>query len=1164
MKPFVHLHVHTEFSLLDGACRIDRLLERCKELGQDAVAITDHGVMYGVIDFYKKAKAKGIKPIIGCEVYVAPRTRFDKVHRIDNSPHHLILLCKNNKGYQNLSKLVSMAFIEGFYSKPRVDFELLSKYSEGLIALSACLAGEIPRLLVAGDFDKAKEIALKYQELYGEDNYYIELQNHGISEQVQILPLLQRLSSETGIPMVATNDSHYVLKEDSKVQNVLVCIQTNRTVHDESKMEFETDEFYIKSYDEMNSLFSNYEDALANSVKIAEMCEVDFEFGVTKLPHFTSPDGMDNAEYFKKLCMDGLFEKYENPSIEITKRLEFEINIIESMGYIDYYLIVFDFINYAKKTGIPVGPGRGSGAGSLAAYCIGITGIDPIKYNLLFERFLNPERISMPDFDIDFCYERRQEVIDYVVEKYGKDHVAQIITFGTMAARAAVRDVGRALGISYQEVDVVAKSIPAELNMTIEKAMKVSADLREHYNSSPQIKELIDMAKGLEGMPRHASTHAAGVVITKDPVESYLPLQANDGAIITQFPMTTLEELGLLKMDFLGLRNLTVIQSTLDMLSQRGIEIDINKIDDKDKKIYKMLSDGQTFGVFQFESAGMRQVLIQLKPETLEDLIAVISLYRPGPMDSIPTYIKNRHNIKGITYKHPLLRPILDVTYGCIVYQEQVMEIFRKLAGYSFGRADLVRRAMSKKKMDVMQKERHSFIHGDTNSDGSISCVGCVANGVPEDIANSIFDEMSSFASYAFNKSHAAAYATVSYQTAYLKAHYPNEYMAALLTSVIDNTDKIIEYIDECKRLGIEILPPHVNKSGYAFTVDGSAIRFGLLAIKNIGKGLIATLLKEREDGEYTDFTDFISRMHGKDLNKRTLESLIKSGAFDNMKYNRHEMLVGYEAIITDLDFVKKNSVEGQLNLFSGEVTGLKEEFFVERYEEFSLNKLLSMEKETTGLYISGHPLDKLAPLKDKLKLKSINQIISEGKEDVNHRLDGSSVQVLAVVSQLKSKITKNNETMAFAELEDRGGKIECLIFPNAYANYKSVISSSEAVLVKGRLSLREDEDTKIICEEITDAAIFDIEKLAPKPTKNKKKGIHLKIPSTNVSEYVKVKSLLEYANAENAVNTPVYIFFSEEKKYVICPNNMWVISSDALIKELKYILGEENVVVIN
>ncbi len=1163
MKDFVHLHVHSQYSLLDGACRIDRLIDRCIELGQKAVAITDHGVMYGAIDFYKKATAKGIKPIIGCEVYVAPRTRFDKVHRVDNSPHHLVLLCKNNKGYENLIKLVSAGFVEGFYSKPRIDMELLEKYSEGLIALSACLAGEIPRLLMQDEYDKAVELALKYQSVFGKDNYYIEIQNHGIKEQVQILPLLNKLSQETGIGMVATNDSHYVLKEDGKSQNVLVCIQTNRTVHDESKMEFETDEFYIKSYDEMNNLFSAYKDSLSNTVKIADMCHVDFQFGVTKLPHFTAPNGEDNNAYFKRLCYEGLYKHYgQDVSSDIVERLDFEINIIETMGYVDYYLIVFDFINYAKETGIPVGPGRGSGAGSLAAYCVGITGIDPIKYNLLFERFLNPERISMPDFDIDFCYERRQEVIDYVVDKYGNDHVAQIITFGTMAAKAAIRDVGRALGLGYQTVDAIAKMIPTELNITIDKALKVSTELKEQYESSTQIKELIDTARSLEGMPRHSSVHAAGVVITKDTVESYVPLQSNEGVIVTQFPMTTLEELGLLKMDFLGLRNLTVIKSTIDMLALKGITLDIDKIDDTDPAVYKLMASGQTFGVFQFESAGMRQVLVQLKPESLEDLIAVISLYRPGPMDSIPTYIRNRHNMSQITYKHPLLKPILEVTYGCIIYQEQVMEIFRKLAGYSFGRADLVRRAMSKKKMDVMEKERHSFIYGDTNEDGSVSCVGCVANGVPAEVANSIFDEMSSFASYAFNKSHAAAYATVSYQTAFLKCHYPNEYMAALLTSVIDNTDKIIEYIGECKRIGISILQPHVNKSKYLFTVEEKSIRFGLLAIKNIGRGFITNLVKERQlVGDYKDFPDFINRMHGKDMNKRTIESLIKSGALDGLGYNRHEMLQGYEAILSDLDYVKKNSIEGQLNLFGGEAAKGHDEFILEKFEEFPLNRLLSMEKETTGLYMTGHPLDRVGSLYDKLKLQKIGEILAEAKEDILNKKDGEPVNLLTVVTQVKTKNTKNNDTMAFAEIEDMSGRMELLIFPKVYASCKATLASSEAIVIKGRLSLREDEDPKIICESLLDA---DNVNIAEKPKKKEKKlGIHLKIDNSSSMNYTKVKALLESSHLQNSKNTPVYLFLNDTKQYLLCPEYMWVAMSNTLVDELKYILGQENVVII-
>ena len=824
MERFVHLHVHSEYSLLDGACRIERLAEKVKALGQPAVAITDHGVMYGAIEFYHAAKKAGVKPIIGCEVYVAPRTRFDKQHRVDSSPYHMVLLCENEEGYQNLIKLVSAAYIEGFYNKPRVDNELLRQHHRGLICLSACLAGRIPRMLSAGDYAAAEQAVREYVDIFGKDNFFIELQNHGIEEQKRILPQLIKLARENEVGLVATNDAHYINREDSSNQSILVCIQTGRTVNDPSDLEFQTDQFYIKSLEEMRQAIPDVDEAFENTVRIAERCNLEFEFGKTKLPYFAAPNGEDNLAYFRRMSYEGMHRLYgEDPAPSVIERLEYELGVIAQMGYVDYYLIVHDFIAYAKSRGIPVGPGRGSGAGSLAAYCIGITGIDPIRYNLLFERFLNPERVSMPDFDIDFCYVRRQEVIDYVVQKYGSDHVAQIITFGTMAARAAVRDVGRALALGYQNVDAVAKMIPNELGMTIDKALSAVPELKKSYESDENIRQLIDVSRALEGMPRHASTHAAGVVITREPADTYVPLQKNDDAIVTQYPMTTLEELGLLKMDFLGLRNLTVIHDAEEMIRRTVPGFDMESIPMDDAATFKMLGEGHAFGVFQFESAGMRNVITQLGPESIEDLIAVISLYRPGPMESIPRYIRNRHNPRLVTYKTPELRPILEVTYGCIVYQEQVMQICRQLAGYSYGRADLVRRAMAKKKHDVMEKERESFLDG------------AEQNGIDRKIANEIFDEMSSFASYAFNKSHAAAYAELAYRTAYLKCHYPREYMAALLTSVLDNTAKLTEYIGECRRLGIEVLPPSVFESQAGFSVSGTKIRFGLAAIKNIG-----------------------------------------------------------------------------------------------------------------------------------------------------------------------------------------------------------------------------------------------------------------------------------------------------------------------------------------
>lgn len=910
-RNFTHLHLHTEYSLLDGACRIEGLMQRVKALGQTAVAITDHGVMYGCVDFYKAAKKAGVKPIIGCEVYVATRTRFDKVNRIDGS-NHLVLLCKNETGYKNLIKMVSAGFTEGFYNKPRVDHELLEEYHEGLICLSACLAGEIPQALLAGDYEKAKNLARYYEDLFGKGNYYIEIQDHGLDEQRTVLPLLVRLSRETGIPLVATNDAHYLEKEDSRMQHILICIQTNKTVNDDDVLEFGTDEFYVKSTEEMYELFSAWPEACENTNRIAEMCSFDFEFGVTKLPYFVAPDGMDNKEYFVKLCRDGLLRRYgADVPEDIRARLDYEISIIDRMGYINYYLIVFDFINYAKSQGIPVGPGRGSGAGSLAAYCVGITNIDPIKYNLLFERFLNPERVSMPDFDIDFCYERRQEVIDYVIRKYGADHVAQIVTFGTMAARAAIRDVGRVLDMPYGTVDGIAKLVPMEPKMTLTKALSISRELKARYDADPQVKELIDMSLKLEGMPRHASTHAAGVVITREAADEYVPLATNDGNPVTQFTMTTIEELGLLKMDFLGLRTLTVIDDAEKMIRKREPGFSMDAVPYDDQRVYAMLNAGETEGVFQMESGGMTQAVMGLQSKSLEDIIAIISLYRPGPMESIPTYIANRHNPGNVKYKTPQLEHILDVTNGCIVYQEQVMQICRELAGFSYGQADLVRRAMSKKKHDVMEKERQHFVHG--NTEPGHECAGCVANGISETVANAIFDDMSSFASYAFNKAHAAAYAVVAYQTAYLKRHYPREFMAALLTSVLDNTGKVIEYTAECQRMGIRVLPPDINASDAGFTVEGKDIRFGLLALKNVGRNLIATVVRERSGTPYRSLYDFCKRLHGTEINRRAVESMIKSGAFDNLEAKRRSMMDGVEGILKSVESEARRNLDGQI-----------------------------------------------------------------------------------------------------------------------------------------------------------------------------------------------------------------------------------------------------------
>ena len=1174
MDDFVHLHLHTEYSLLDGACRIDRVLEYAKSIGQSAMAITDHGVMYGVIDFYKKAKAVGIKPIIGCEVYVAPRGMQDKVHRIDSSPHHLVLLCKDMTGYQNLISLVSHGCIEGFYTKPRVDMMLLAQKSEGLIALSACLSGQIPRLLMAGDYEGAKEAAEKHIEIFGQENYYIEVQNHGIAEQQRILPMLRRLASELGVGIVATNDAHYIRREDSRMQHVLTCIQTNTTV-DNSSMEFATDEFFVKTRDEMHKALPGFEDALDTTLKIAQRCNVDFTLGELKLPSFTVPDGRENCEYFRTSCFEGLRRHYgENPAQEVIDRLEYELSVIEKMGYVDYYLIVHDFIAYAKSQGIPVGPGRGSGAGSLAAYCIGITGIDPMKYHLIFERFLNPERVSMPDFDIDFCYVRRPEVIEYVVRRYGADHVAQIITFGTMAARAAIRDSGRALGMSYQQVDVVAKLVPAELGITLSKALASSRDFKRLYDEDPAAHDLIDVAISLEGMPRHASTHAAGVVISKEPVERYVPLQSGEDAIVTQFPMGTLEELGLLKMDFLGLRNLTVIADCERMIRKVDSGFLADHIPIDDSAVYAMFSKGHTEGVFQFESSGMRQVLMQLGPEHMEDLIAVISLYRPGPMESIPRYIQNRHKPELVTYKHPKLKNILDVTYGCIVYQEQVMQICRELAGFSYGRADLVRRAMSKKKASVMQKEREHFIYGLKNQDGTIECVGCIANGVPESVANEIFDEMSAFAAYAFNKSHAAAYAYISYQTAWLKCHYPKEYMAALLTSILDNTPKVVSYIGECARLGIRILPPDVNESLEEFSSAEQGIRFGLLAIKNLGRSVVRAILDAREsDGRFTDIYDFCNRLYDSDLRRRSLESLIKCGACDGFGLSRRALLSGCDALLEDIDRVHKANISGQVNLFDNlysneDVTHQQ----IAQQPEYEPSQLLKMEKEIIGLYVSGHPLLAYRDLIASLQVTCVSDIIASAENRTDALHDDARVSIAAVVDAKKLSVTKKGDTMAYLAVEDLTGSIEVLVFPRILAQYTALTDVDRLVILSGRLSYREEEDPKLILEEArpmdemgstSQQADIYANKARPSEEKTHNKtarpGLYLKVPAPGTPAWLSAQKYMAVFDGD----TPVYVYFTESRQLTLAPRNMWVSLCEILVRTLKEELGDQNVAVV-
>lgn len=1161
---FAHLHVHSEYSLLDGACRIEPMLDKIKSMGQTSVALTDHGVMYGVVDFYKAAKARGLNPIIGCEVYVAPRSRFDKVHGIDNERYHLILLCKNNTGYKNLIKLVSEGWVNGFYTKPRVDKELLEQHHEGLIALSGCLAGEVARALERNDYEEAKKVAEWYNGVFGDGNYYLEIQNHGLDEQLRINPMLISLSKELNIPLAATNDAHYVDKQDSKIQQVLICIQTNHTLGEDTGLEFGTQEFYLKSEEEMREAFSECPQAVDNTAKIAEQCHVEFEFGKTKLPHFDVPDGWSHFDWFANLCRKGLKERYgDSPPQEYIDRLEYELGIIDKMGYTDYYLIVHDFIRHAKSVGIPVGPGRGSGAASICAYCIGITGIDPMKYNLLFERFLNPERVSMPDFDVDFCFERRGEVIDYVIEKYGADHVAQIVTFGTMAAKAAIRDVGRAMGMSYSAVDNIAKQIPNELNITLEKALKRSAEFKALYDKDAEAHELIDTAMKVEGMPRHASTHAAGVVITHDPVVSYVPLARNDEAIVTQFTMTTLEELGLLKMDFLGLRTLTVIRNAEKAIRNTDPSFSIENIDMEDRQVFDMLCAGQTEGVFQFESAGMRSVLSQLKPESVEDLIAVISLYRPGPMDSIPTYIENRHNPAKIKYKTPKLKSILDVTYGCIVYQEQVMQICRELAGYSYGRADIVRRAMSKKKHDVMLRERDSFVNGAVDENGNILCEGAVRRGVPAGVANEIFDEMISFASYAFNKAHAAAYAFVAYRTAWLKCHYPCEFLAALLTSFLDNSGKVAQYINECSRLGIKILPPHVNRSTEAFEVSDGNIHFSLLAVKNLGRGFIRRMVDERTmNGNFKDFYDFCRRMYGKDFNRRAIESLVKCGAFDGMGANRRQMCAVIDPIIEELDNTKRRNVEGQIgfgDLSSGsaaEPTESKSSFAYPPAEEFSPEMLLKYEKEVAGMYLSGHPMAQYRELSKALKCAQIGDIAAEE----SRYKDNDRVLLLGLITSAKKKITKSDATMAFLNFEDMTGSIEVIVFPKTLIEKPTMFHEGNILLLHGRVSMREDEDTKVVCEAVEPCPSSVPAEAAKAPTQEKKKaarGLFLRFDTASSPQIEYCRKLLNIFDGA----VPLYYYFADTKEYKRNPIGQNIDVNDVLLRELRKILGESNVI---
>ena len=1164
MSDFVHLHIHSEFSLLDGANRIKDLPVRAKELGMKAMAITDHGVMYGAIDFYKACKKEGIKPIIGCEVYVAPRTRFDKEPNIDNHYYHLILLAKNNQGYKNLSKLVSLGFVEGYYYKPRIDLEILEKYSEGLICLSACLAGAVNQALINGQEEKAEEVALWHKKVFGED-YYIEIQNNGIPEQVLANQKLVKLARKLDIPLVATNDAHYLKKEDAYNHEVLLCIQTGKKMSDPDRMRFDTDELYVKSPEEMSEYFKAFPDAIENTVKIAEKCNVEFEFGHTILPNYDVPaEYPTHYDFFKKLCDDGIKKRYgENPSKEILDRAEYEISVIKKMGYVDYFLIVWDFIHYAKSQGIPVGPGRGSGAGSIIAYAMEITDIDPMKYGLLFERFLNPERISMPDFDVDFCYERRQEVIDYVSRKYGHDHVSQIITFGTMSARMVIRDVARVLEMPYAEADSLAKMIPNELHITIKKALEQNKELNDKYENDPNIKNLLDIAMGLEGMPRQASTHACGIVITKEPVDTYVPLYVRDGQISTQYIMTTLEELGLLKMDFLGLRTLTVIQDTIDLVKQnRGIDVEFDK-EMSDPKVYKLWQEGKSCGIFQFESQGMTNFMKELKPDCLEDLIAGVSLYRPGPMDQIPRYIKGKQNPGHNEYTHPSLEPILNVTYGCMVYQEQVMQIVRDLAGYSLGRADLVRRAMGKKKLDVMAKEREVFINGQVDENGNVIVPGCVRNGIDKESANKIFDEMAEFAKYAFNKSHAACYAVVAYRTAYLKAYYPAEFMAATLNSFLGNLDKIPQYIDECKNLGIDILRPDINKSSTKFTVEDGKIRFGLGSIKNVGIAPVDAIVNERkENGEYKSFVDFCERIADETVNKKCVESLIKAGVFTEFPQTRATLLASFENIIDTIQSYNKKGFDGQVSMFDLGTQEQKEDmqekkYTFEEHEEMGSKDLLSMEKEMLGIYISGHPLEKYRELIEKettinsIDLRQIEEQSSTNIETGNITekskfKDGQRVKYAGIITSIKKKYTKNNKIMAFVTVEDLYGTAEFIVFESTYMNCKSSLVEENIVIIDGRLSIREDDTPTIIASEIKEF------------TEKKQSVLVLNITDSSENEKDKLRGAIRYFSGDRN-NINVYVEINGEKKS--CGQ---IYLTNDILEMFKEIIGQDKVKIDN
>ena len=1167
---FVHLHVHTEYSLLDGACRIDGLAKRVRELGQSAVAVTDHGVMYGAIDFYRACLKEGVKPIIGCEVYVAPagRTRFDKIHEFDAESRHLVLLCRNEEGYRNLSYMVSMAYLEGFYIKPRVDMDLLRQYSGGLIALSACLAGEIPRQLLNGSYDAARDYALELRDIFGEENFYLELQDHGIRDQAVVNQGLLRLHEETGIPLVCTNDCHYLAPEDAESHDVLLCIQTGKLVEDENRMRYEPRNFYVRSTEEMENLFSQYPDALENTQRIADRCELTFTFGKYHLPRFAVPEGYTAQTYIRKLCEEGFARRYGETHPEYHDQLDYELSMIEKMGFTDYFLIVSDFVNFARRQGIPVGPGRGSAAGSMVSYCLHITDIDPMEYSLYFERFLNPERVSMPDIDMDFGDTRRGEVVDYVREKYGDDHVAQIVTFGTMAARGAIRDVGRVLNMPYADVDVVAKQVPSgpgALHITLDEALKMSKPLREMYEQDPQIKKLIDTAKALEGMPRHASTHAAGVVITRDPVYTYVPLAKNDESVVCQYTMVTLEELGLLKMDFLGLRNLTILEDAVEMVRRREPEFSLENIPEDDQPVFDMLTQGKTSGVFQMESAGMTGVCVGLKPQSIEDLTAIVALYRPGPMESIPKFIACKHKPSLITYKHPSLEPILSVTYGCIVYQEQVIEIFRRLGGYSLGQADMVRRAMSKKKVKDIEREREAFLRGDRSRNIS----GCIANGIPADVAEAIYDEIYDFANYAFNKAHAVCYAVVAYQTAWFKYHYPREYMAALLTSVLDSTDKVSEYINECRDMGIALLPPDVNRSRDSFTVEEEGIRFGLVAIKNIGRGFIQNMVREREErGLFTGFQDFCQRMYDYDINKRAVENLIRAGAFDCFGAYRSQLVAIHDKLLDSIGDSRRQNVEGQLDFFgmaAGAARQAPAEMALPRIDEFPLDERMRQEREVTGLYLSGHPMNayrEAAQRAGAVHIGSVNEdFAQEGGPTVYQ--DEQRITVAGIVTAYKTKSTRAGNLMAYATVEDDTSSIELLCFAKVLERCGRFLKEGSAVVVQGKLSVRDEKPPQILCDNVAPLGGGEGTLLpdAPPPPQARA-GVQVLEGNTL---WIRLSSaqdpLLRHVN--RVINmfpgqTPARLVFADTGKRL----GAGCLLAKSLVEELIEVLGQENVVI--